>query len=293
MEDSAMANEFEDRNAVHVHRDHEGVARDLLHTDEPYISSARSAQLAAQEYLEKFGPMLGIAHEQLRHLGLSPELEPIDAPVEYRFLDEKVQFDTTTLVFSQTYLGLPIREAGLAIHMRREPLQVISAQSTLHPHVELKRPSERAIAKLRKVDAKMLIKGLGLTEKHRGFRTTSLHIKSLRLIVYRYDAAKRALPPEEPTSVHGHRGLALPLPPVPTEIEDGHHYVAAEIVFVLGTSLIPDLHWVAVVEAETLAVLFVRPLIDDVDGLVFEHDPITENGGPRETTQSTTAVRPA
>jgi hypothetical protein len=46
MEDSAMANEFDDRNAVHVHRDHEGVARDLLHTDEPYITRAQSAQLA-------------------------------------------------------------------------------------------------------------------------------------------------------------------------------------------------------------------------------------------------------
>jgi zinc metalloprotease ZmpB len=111
-EDSAMAHEFDDRNAVHVHRDHDGIARDLLHTDEPNMSSARTPQLAAHEYLEKFGPMLGIAHDQLRHLGLPPELDPIDTPVEFRFLDEKVQFDTTTPVFSQTCLGLLIREAG-------------------------------------------------------------------------------------------------------------------------------------------------------------------------------------
>ena len=67
----------------------------------------------------------------------------------------------------------------------------------------------------------------------------------------------------------------LPLPPVPDSIENGRHYVAAEIVFVLGTQRIPDLHWIAVVEAETLAVLFVQPLIDDVDALVFQDDPIT------------------
>jgi hypothetical protein len=275
-----MVHEFDDSNAVHVHRDQQGIARDLLHTDEPYVSSARTPQLAAQEYLEKFGPMLSISHEQLRHLGLQPEPEPIDAPVEYRFLDEKVQFDTTTLVFSQTCLGLPIREAGLAIHMRREPLQIISAQSTLHPHVDLKPPSSRVVARLRKLDGKMLTQLLGLAEKHRGFDMSSLHIKSLRLIVYRYDAAKREPLPEDPTSLHGHKGLALPLQPVPSEIEDGHHYVAAEVVFVLGTSLIPDLHWIAIVEAETQAVLFVQPLIDDVDGLVFEDDPITDNGGP-------------
>jgi hypothetical protein len=275
-----MAHEFDDRSAVHILRDSQGVARDLLHADEPYISRARTPQLAAYEYLEKFGPMLGIAHEQLQHLGLSPEPEPIDAPVEYRFLDEKVQFDTTVLVFSQTVLGLPIREAGLAIHLRREPLQIISAQSTLHAHVHVTPPSSRAVARLRRLDAKTLTQRLGLAEEHHGFHVQALHIKSLRLIVYRYEAGKRVAVPEDPTSLHGQHGLALPLPPLPDAIEDGRHYVAAEVVFVLGTSLIPDLHWIAVVEAETLGVLFVQPLIDDVDGLVFEHDPITDNGGP-------------
>ncbi|MBV9861510.1 MAG: hypothetical protein JO267_05120 [Alphaproteobacteria bacterium] len=275
-----MPNEFDDRNAVHVDRDRKGVARTLLHVDEPYLSSSATPQLAAQEYLQKFGSTLGISHEQLHRLGLSPETEPTDAPVEYRFLDEKVQFDTVTLVFSQTCLGLSIREAGLAIHMRREPLQIISAQSTLHPHVHVTPPSGRAIARLHKLDARSLAARLGLAEDSHGFEVAALRIKSLRLIVYRYEPEKRAPLPEDPTELHGHHGIRLPLPPVPGEIEEGRHYVAAEIVFVLPTALIPDLHWIAVVEAETLAVLFVRPLIDDVDGLVFRDDPVTDNGGP-------------
>ncbi|MBV8884292.1 MAG: hypothetical protein JO235_09895 [Chroococcidiopsidaceae cyanobacterium CP_BM_RX_35] len=275
-----MTHEFDDWRRVHVHRDREGVARDLVYADEPYISRARMPQLAANEYLEKFGSILGITHEQLRHLGLSPEKEPIDAPVEYRFLDEKVQFDTITLVFSQTYLGLPIREAGIALHMRREPLQIISAQSTLHPHVYLTQPSEQAITRLQNLDSVTLVQRLGLNQEHHGFHVSSMHIKSLRLIIYRYESGKRAPLPEEPTSLHDYSGFALPLPPIPEEIEDGRHYVCAEVIFVLGTSLIPDLHWIAIIEAERLAVLFVRPLIDNVDALVFEHDPITDNGGP-------------
>lgn len=274
-----MSHEFDDRDRVHAHRDGQGVVRDLLHIEEPFISTGGTPQLAAREYLDKFGPLLGIAHEQLGNLGLAPEAAPIDAPVEYRFLDEKVQFDTVALVFSQTCLGLPIREAGLTLHMRREPLQVVSAQSTLHTDVDLTPPGERAVARLLKLDVKTLARHLGIAEEHHGFETASLRINSLRLIVYRYDQARR-VPREDPARVHPHHGLALPLPPIPPAIEDGRHYIAAEIVFVLGTECVPDLHWIGIVEAETLAVLFVQPLIDDVDGLVFHDDPITDAGGP-------------
>src|SRR5262249_5875348 len=71
-----------------------------------------------------------------------------------------------------------------------------------------------------------------------------------------------------------------PLPPLPKSIENGRHYVAAEVVFILPTVRVPDLHWIAIIEAKTLAVLRVIPLIDDVHGLVFPQDPITDNGGP-------------
>ena len=119
--------------------------------------------------------------------------------------------------------------------------------------------------------------GNSVCRKHHGFDLPTLRINSLRLIVYRYDAARR-VPPRDPAAPPGI--IPLPLPPVPDSIEDGRHYVAAEVVFVLGTEHIPDLHWIAIVEAETQAVLFVQPLIDDVDGLVFDEEPITDAGGP-------------
>src|SRR5215469_1394080 len=170
-----MSHEFDDRSAVHVHRDIQNVARDLLHIEEPYISTAGTPQLAAREYLDKFGPLLGIAHEQLDHLWLAPEAAPIDARVEYRFLDEKVQFDTIVLVFSQTCLGLPVREAGLTIHMRRDPLQILSAQSTLHTNVDVTPPGERAVRRLQRLDAETLARHLGIAEKPLGFEAGSLH----------------------------------------------------------------------------------------------------------------------
>jgi hypothetical protein len=48
----------------------------------------------------------------------------------------------------------------------------------------------------------------------------------------------------------------------------------------LGVAGIPNLRWVALVEAKTLSVLLLRALVAGVDGLVFRQDPVTANGGP-------------
>ena len=138
-----MSHEFDRAAKVHLDRDEHGNVRDLLHVEEHYVSRVHTPQLAAREYLEKFGPMLGITAAELKHFGESPERRPIDAPVEYRFLEEKSQFDTVTVVLNQTCLGLPIWEAAIAVQMRRDPLIVMSAQSTSHTHVRVEAPTKR------------------------------------------------------------------------------------------------------------------------------------------------------
>ena len=71
--------------------------------------------------------------KELKNLGLPPESDPIDAGTEYRFLAEKPQFDTTTVAYCQTYLGLPVWQLGLAVHMKQAPFRIVSAQATLDP----------------------------------------------------------------------------------------------------------------------------------------------------------------
>ena len=126
-----MPHEFNEAASVHMNRDDSGVVRDLLHIEEPFVSRARTPQLAAREYLEKFGGLLGISADQLQNFGLHPEARPVEAKVEYRLLDEKTQFDTTTVIFSQTCFGLPVWEAAVAVHLQHDPLRVVSAQSTI------------------------------------------------------------------------------------------------------------------------------------------------------------------
>jgi hypothetical protein len=72
----------------------------------------------------------------------------------------------------------------------------------------------------------------------------------------------------------------LPLPPITDGIEEGRHYVSAQVHFALAPRGQEILHWEAIVDVTTLSVLYLRAFVDDVNGLVFEVDPITMNGGP-------------
>ena len=142
-------------------RDAHGIARDLIR-DEHFLSNAGTVQLAAQEYLGASGHLLGLKAKELKNLCLPPESDPIDAGIEYRFLAEKPRFDTTTVAYYQTYLGLPVWQSGLAVHMKQAPFRIISAQATLDPEIQAAKPSDRAVARLNKLNAKSLAKVLGL-----------------------------------------------------------------------------------------------------------------------------------
>jgi zinc metalloprotease ZmpB len=283
-----MSQEFNETVKAHINRDDSGVVRDLLHMEEPFTSTARTAQLAAREYLEKYGSLAGVAAHQLRSLDRHPEERPVEVEVEYRLLAEKTQFDTTTVIFTQTCLGLPVWEAGVAVHMLQNPYRVISAQFSVHPDIRVELPKEPALKRLHRLTDEMLAHSLGLPEKSKEFDRSSLKIERQQWYIYRYESMKRIRVSEEPPEgelgehrhllMHDHRNPELP--PVDKRIREGNHYVVSAVYFMLGTPQIPNLRWLALIEAETLSVLLLRAFVDSVDGLVFIEDPMTSNGGP-------------
>ncbi len=284
-----MPQEFDGRLNAHLTRDASGAVRDLLHLDAPYVATANAPLPAAREYLERYADGLGIERSQLDSLELQPTEEPIDVGVEYRLAEMRRQFDATAVVFSQTALGLPVWNAGIVVSLLDRPLRVVSSQSTDHREIEVSKPSAQALRKLTRLDEKTLAPKLGLRQAGAEFVPNSLQIQRRRLLVYRYDPATRTLSPAPTSPPAGdrehdahpfHTPVILPLPPVDDGIVDGGHYVAAELILILGTRTVPDLHWVAIVEARTLDVLYLRPLADSVDGLVFHDEPITDYGGP-------------
>jgi zinc metalloprotease ZmpB len=70
----------------------------------------------------------------------------------------------------------------------------------------------------------------------------------------------------------------LPLPPVPSSIVPGRHYVVQEVLFRLAVPGEPMLNWRAFVEPESRAVLYLRALTSSATCAVFETDPIAKTG---------------
>src|SRR5262245_66672392 len=110
-----MYQEFDPTNNVHINRDDKGVARELLHTDEHVIRQAPRAQLAANDYLARYGKILGVGSGETSNLALTPQPEAIDAGGELRFEAEKRNLDMTTVMYRQTLYGLPVWHGGVAI----------------------------------------------------------------------------------------------------------------------------------------------------------------------------------
>jgi hypothetical protein len=296
-----MHQEFDSARNVYIDRDEQGFVHQLLHTHAPLAIQARSPQLAAADYLHQFGGLLGLTAAELANLSLTPSAGIEDASVEYRFLDEKHQFDSTTVAYYQTDLGLPVWQAGIAVQMKVNPFRVLSAQSTIHPGLEVKRPSATKVKQAESIDEAELARLLGLSKQTKGPfipDSASLKIEGHRLVIYRYESSKRVVPTgpvQQPTDKkrnnkqEGEPGTfapdlpTLPLPPVSDNIKEGQHYVCVKIDFALSGRPFGLLHWMAIIEVETLSVLFLRAFVDCVNGMVFEDDPITTNGGPLPT----------
>jgi zinc metalloprotease ZmpB len=278
-----MYQEFDRANKVHVNRDDKGVARELLHTDEQVVSQAPTAQLAAKDYLTRYGRVLGMGSDETANLALAPQPDATDAGAELRFQNEKRSFDTTTVVYRQTHFGLPVWHGGVAIHMKEKPYRVVSSQSTRHPDLDVKRPAANVLARLKRIDADTLRKQLGLSDSDKQFDAATLKIERVKLIIYRYEAAKRARMDAHAHDTNGfvHFHPTLPLPAVAAGVDEGRHYVSAEIHFALALrEQQQPIHWIAIVEAESLSVLYLRAFVDSVQGQVFMDDPMTTNGGP-------------
>jgi hypothetical protein len=276
-----MHQHYDPTTQTYINTDEQGIVRGLT-PEAPAVSRADTPQDVAQEYLEQHAELLGVEPAALENLTADRETQPVDAGNEFRIHTEKQQFDTTTVAYDQTYFGLPVWEASVAVHVKHDPYRVVSASSTRHPELTVKRPPPKALARFKEIDVPTLASLLGL--KPGSKQAKSLKITDRRLVVYQYEAAKRQSeeeggPGEEQLVAHDHPTLSLP--PLPASIVEDGHYVSALVHFELGTSQYPTLNWRALIDVATGAVLHLRPFVDDVNALVFPEDPITTSpSGP-------------
>ncbi|HUR80164.1 MAG TPA: hypothetical protein VM733_05335 [Thermoanaerobaculia bacterium] len=118
-----------------------------------------------------------------------------------------------------------------------------------------------------------------------------------RFFIYQYKPEER-LPKldnfveaqPETESAPSTRVLPFELKPVPASIKAGEYYLVSEMTFKYDDPSLGDLTWQALVEVESDAVLYLRPLAAAVNGLIFRLDPITASGDASKTAASSNAI---
>ena len=272
---------FDANSNAYVIRDRQSVVTAVLHTQGPVPVNAGTALDAAEIYLLANARLLGLNATEFGNLRLSPQEDPNENGVEYRFLSEKAQFDITTVTFQQTCLGLPVWQAGISVHLKRltNHFEVICVQSNRHEKMErdrVKVPDE-TWKKLKSLDPKILAKKLGIEDKAILFDIDSLRINYQPLMVYRYNREKTPRAPQDASD--SSNVLQVPLP-IPEDIADGSDNFVSAVYFHLSRKGRAPTHWLALVEAKTLSVLYLEEYAGGVNGKIFQADPMTTHGGP-------------
>ena len=294
--------EFSKALNAEIVRDENSNVRAILNAQPTTLTSGTTARAVAENYLRTHGVVLGVALPQLSVLQSRPQTEIGDRGVEYRFEAEKTHSNLSTVVFRQTYLGLPIWEAGISVHVKQELpspnwlmrmgywlryqttfgrveapaiFEVVSSHSTLHGTITvagLEPRAERlahmgvAVARAKALEARTLAQQLGITLPDSAYEADSVVIRHQRLMIYRYRAADRVqgfAAPAKPGE-ETENPLAMPLPAVPSTIADENHYVVSAVYFDLKPKRRTSIHWVALVEIHTQSVLYLEPFAADL-----------------------------
>ena len=122
---------------VEVHRDPAGRVYHVNHPNEPYLQArdGEGPRALADRYLRDVAPVyswddrLVTVEAEARAAGDDgPFLEPADV---------KALMGTTTVSYAETYRGLRIWEAGMAVTLAERPLRVVASTSTVHTDIDL------------------------------------------------------------------------------------------------------------------------------------------------------------
>ncbi len=307
---------FKLKPSMLVRKDAENKTRLIGHVQDPYKPEGLPPStnlILAESYLNAVSAIYEIEGKELSDLHLAPIKSP-DRKLQsqLRLTLEKEIMGTSVVEFSQTYFGLPVWEAGVAISIHESPRRVSSSVNTMHYDIDVELPKTRELeSDVKRVNTGFLFEKVGLDDslmKANSRKRDEIsrdkkaapQINSRRLLVYRYDPDLR-LDPEivadmkevkkrkEEEKLHS-APPTLPLPAVPKSIQANKHYIVIEVMFTYALPLWGELNWRAFIEPKTGAVLYLRALTSAVDGSVFELDPLSQTGNNTITSASNNAT---
>lgn len=292
-----MEQKFSQHAAALIANDIDGQTRSIVYPDGPARYDARDARAIGDAHLRAEARRYGLGDDALKHLDQGPTTELTGDGTEIRLRRIKRIMDTVVLDYCQTLFGLPVWRAGVAVVVKDRPQGVLGSTYTGLANLRAKRPSQNAMRTMHGLMPEALAKLIGFKDLVRKLKKGKLlppRINNVKPWIYRYDPAARQdeehtpKPGDNQSSPVGvadtaapiaHGGAPrLPLPPVPAAIKPRQDYVVFEVLFTLTIEPWGSLNWRALIEPEEMAVLYVRALVDNVDGLVFTNDPVTHSG---------------
>jgi hypothetical protein len=176
--------------------------------------------------------------------------------------------------YVQMYRGLKVWNTSVAVRVHTGVAGVIGSDSQVHEDITAEMPDlERAPYAPANLSPEVLLTLLRI-EGQPGEPI----INRVGLVIYQFRPEDRW--PEEdpdPQSTFEQPPERLPLPPLdPERFRAGRHYVVTEVLFTLSLPTMPGMHWTALIEPESGAVLYIRPHTSGVNGSIFQIDPVTQ-----------------
>lgn len=216
--------------------------------------------------------------------------------------DAKELRDLTVLQFTQLHKGVPVWRRGAAVTLRTGPKEVVESTNTVDYDVKdvkvdlalLKRAvkglTHEALSKMLSLDknAKRIEM---LSGAKRDVRKVKLSVARATPVIYKYVAAERQhVEREGKHEEHNRvlRALKLVLPRVPRSIKET--YYAVNEVYITGGFEANQMSIHALIEPETNAILYIRPLVDMSSGLIYDQDPLVSTGDLTITPGSPAAI---
>ncbi|MBL0358315.1 MAG: hypothetical protein IPP72_16245 [Chitinophagaceae bacterium] len=260
------------------------IIRHLNHNASPIQAKGVSFLQDAINYLKKNAEYYHLYKDEIKKMSFPLEGKYTNEKSSFRFETRKKIMGSVTMVFVQTYFGLPVWESAISVYFDKKKKRILSSISSAYDNIEVLPITKKLLnAKIEGSDIHKLFKT--------GRKKKDIKIQSTRLLIYKFEANNRTILPITSKKKTGSDLLTgaefvLPLNAVPNSIREGNFYIVKEIIFEYPLPSGQILLWRAFIEPGTATILYLRAFADNA--WVFERDPITKGTGfaPSETNLS-------
>jgi hypothetical protein len=147
--------------------------RQVNHVEQPWESTEQSPVMAAVDYLRRMTGVLSVSETELENpLQKVSFVDPKASGVEYRLGGETQLFDSSTIIFNQTYLNTPVWRAAITLTIKHNPNRVVLVEDTSEEGMNATLPTDEKIEEHRRLfamaAAEQRLRVLGLEDQAMG-----------------------------------------------------------------------------------------------------------------------------